>query len=464
MRAAGRPLGPLLSAVTARVRWHAEWVIPVATPPVANGTVITEEDRIVWVGPRAQAPEGGRDEDLGAAFLTPGLVNTHTHLDLTALRGQLDELPFFQWVRTLTRICQEVLSDQDFTDAATLGIAEGLLGGVTTFADTAPGDAPFDAMRAMGVRGIAYREVFGPDTAQAEATVATLRDHIAAARPRETELVRLGVSPHAPYSVSDALYSAVARYAAAEQLPVAVHIAEGEDEQRLVTTGAGDFAEYLRGRGIPVVPRGREPLSIIERAGLLRAHTLLIHAVRVSEAAVPGVASAGCGVAHCPASNARLGHGVAPLQEFLRAGARVGLGSDSMASNDRMDLLEEARLAVLTQRARLGSHSAISARAAFRLATLGGAEALRLDDQVGSLERGKQADLAVFAMDAVQGPVNDPYAALVFGPRPRTRCVLVAGRRLVEEGRVTGLDPAVVDRVTDASRRVRKWRAAQTAD
>jgi 5-methylthioadenosine/S-adenosylhomocysteine deaminase len=447
--------------MSTRVRWHARWVVPVASPPIADGTVITEDDRIVWVGPRATAPHGDRDEELGEAFLTPGLVNAHTHLDLTMMRGLLEELPFFEWVRTLTRSTREALAGEDFLDAAMLGIAEGLSSGVTTYGDTAPSEAPFEAMLRMGVRGIAFREVFGPDPKQCEASIATLRDQVAAMRPRSTPLVRVGISPHAPYSVSDELFAAVARLALEEMLPVAVHIAESAEEQRLVTEGAGPYADFLRSRDIPVVPRGDHPVQILERAGLLRANTLLIHCVRVDAPTVRGIAAAGCGVAHCPASNARFGHGIAPLQEMLRAGVRVGLGSDSMASNNRMDLLEEARLASHAQRVRHASADAVSAKAALRLATLGGAEALRCDDEVGSLEIGKQADLAVFAIPPHGGPVIDPYAALVFGPRPATQRVIVAGVERVRDGVVLDFDSAIAARVQDAAQRLNKWRATQ---
>jgi 5-methylthioadenosine/S-adenosylhomocysteine deaminase len=432
-------------------------LVPVDTPPIANGCVITEGERIVWVGERAHAPSGGRDEDLGDAFLTPGLVNTHTHLDLTVMRGLLEGLPFFTWVRTLTGAIG-TLSDADAVDASLLGVAEGIAAGTTTFADTAPNEAAFAAMRQLRVRGIAYREVFGPDPKDAEKHLALLADHVDSMLRRATELVRVGVSPHAPYSVSDALYAAVARFAAERRLPVAVHIAESADEQRLVTEGEGDFANFLRGRGIDVAPRGSEPMDIIERANLLRPRTLLIHAVRVSEGVIPRIASAGCGVAHCPASNAWFSHGVAPLAALTKSGVQVGLGSDSMASNNRMDLLDEARLAVLAQRAVSGRHDLVTAKQAFRLATLGGAEALDLDEQVGSLEVGKQADLAAFAFAPQHDPVADPYAALVFGPRPRTTRVLVAGVEVFHEGVVKGFDPAVAGRVQAAAERLQRWR------
>lgn len=444
----------------ARVRWHARWVVPVTTPPIENGCVITEGNRIIWVGERTHAPSAERDEELGDAFLTPGLVNAHTHLDLTAMRGLLDGLPFFQWVRTLTAATRE-LDDADVRDAALCGLAEGIAAGSTTFADTAPNEAAFNAMRQLGVRGIAYREVFGPDSRDAEKHLALLSDQLDSMLQRATDLVQVGVSPHAPYSVSDALYAAVARLAVERRIPVAVHIAEGADEQRLVTEGGGDFADFLRGRGIDVTPRGTEPMALIERADLLKRETLLIHAVRLSESVIPRIASAGCGVAHCPASNAWFGHGVAPLAAMLKAGVQVGLGSDSVASNDRMDILEEARVAALAQRAVSGRHDLITAKQAFRLATLGGAEALNLDEQIGSLEVGKQADIAVFAMSAQGGPVTDPYEALVFGPRPRTIRVLVAGAELYHEGAVHGFDPEIRARVQAMSERLKRWRREQ---
>lgn len=450
--------------MTTRVRYHARWIVPVAAPVIEQGTVVVEGDRIAWVGPRAHAPATDREEDLGDAILTPGLVNAHTHLDLTVMRGALEELPFFDWVRTLTLAKREALTAEDLRDAALLGVAEGLAAGITTFGDTADNDAGFGALCALGARGIAYREVFGPDPAARADAMRGLADAVAAMRARATPLVRVGVSPHAPYSVSDALFAAVAEYAQREALPVAVHIAEGEDESALVTRGEGPFAEFLRGRGIAVARRAPGPVALLRAAGLVRAGTLLIHCVRADHEDVRSVAHAGCGVAHCPASNAKLGHGIAPLAEFLAAGARVGLGSDSMASNDQMDLLGEARLAVLQQRARSGRPDLLGARAAFRLATLGGAEALRLDGEVGSLEAGKQADLVAFGLDPLAGPAPDPLAALVFAPRAaRVRRVWVAGVERVRDGIVTGLDPALPARVAGAAARLAQWRRARTA-
>lgn len=460
----GERVPPRTDHVSVRTRYHARWVVPVSHPPIADGTVVTEDDRIVWVGPRTDAPSGGSDDDLGEAILTPGLVNAHTHLDLTMLRGALEDLTFADWVGTLVRAKREVLTTADFTDAALLGVAEGLSAGITTFADTADNDAPFRAMRSLGARGIAFREVFGPDPAQRDASLAALDAAVRAMRSDATPLVQVGVSPHAPYSVSDALFAAVASYAVEQGLPVAVHIAESDAEDQLVKNGSGPFAERLRARGIPVGARGATALTLLDRAGLLRAGTLLIHCVRVSTAQTAQIAQAGCGVAHCPASNAKLGHGVAPLLDFLAAHARVGLGTDSMASNNAMDLLAEARLASLTQRARSQRADVLPASAALRLATLGSAEALRLEHAIGSLEAGKQADLVAFGIPAVAQPVADPEAALVFAHGALTvRRVVVAGSLRVRDGTVLGFDPATAERVADAARRVSEWRRAQHA-
>lgn len=446
----------------ARTRYHARWVLPIATPPVADGTVIVEDDRIVWVGPRRDAPSGGTDDDLGDAVLLPGLVNCHTHLELTVMRGFLEELSFFNWVRTLTRARHFVLNDVALLDSARLGVREGLCAGITTFADTGDSAAPFDALRELGARGIAFREVFGPDPAQADASLAGLRDKVTTMRARATSLVRVGVSPHAPYSVSDALFEAVARYARDENLPVAVHIAESNDESLLVERAQGPFAEFLRSRGIDVEPRARSPIALLDRCGVLAARPLLIHAVRADAPDVATMARTQCGVAHCPASNAKLGHGIAPLSEMLDAGIAVGLGSDSMASNNCMDLIAEGRLAVLQQRTRLQRADTMPAMRVLDLATRGGARALGLDDTIGVLAPGYQADLAAFPLGATRGPVHDVAAALVFAGGTPASLTVVAGRIIARHGVVLQEDAALAGRVQQVADALQRWRQSES--
>ncbi|HZS61051.1 MAG TPA: amidohydrolase family protein [Gemmatimonadaceae bacterium] len=443
-------------------RYHARWVVPIHTAPIENGTVVVEGRKIAWVGPRREAPKGDRDVDLGDAVLLPGLVNAHTHLELTAMRGFLEGLDFVQWIRTLTAARAAVLDEAQMLDSARLGIAEGLQAGITTYADTCSSGVAIQAMRDLGVRGIMYQEVFGPAPEQRDAAMAGLAAAIDRLRPLESDLVRLGVSPHAPYTVSDDLMIDASAYAVRHRMPVAIHLAESREEIAFLREGEGPFAQALRARGIDVVRRSHSPVHWLVEMGVMMAHPLLIHCVQVDADDISFIGEWSCPVAHCPASNAKLGHGIAPIREMLGKDVVVGLGSDSVASNNAMDLLAEARQAVLTQNAAMGRPDALGARQVLRLATMGGAQALGLAGQIGSLEAGKDADLAAFPLDSLRAmPVFDPEIALVFAlPGTAARLVTVAGRERVRDGHLVEgtLDGAVTDRVRASARALAAWR------
>ncbi len=440
------------------MRYHARWVLPVSSAPIEHGTVVEESGIITFVGPRADAPLGA-DHELGEALLLPGLVNAHTHLELTAMRGFLENLCFTDWISTLRRSRNDVLSPEMLLDSARQGIVEGITAGVTTFADTCSSGVALQAMKEMGVRGVMYQEVFGPDPATAVPAMAALRASIDAQRLRCDDLVSLGVSPHAPYTVSDELYRAASEFAQSEQLPLAMHIAESAEEHALVAEGAGPFGDGLRKRGIAVAARARSPIALLETTGALSANSLLIHCVNVDDADIAIIAERGCSIAHCPASNAKFGHGIAPLLPLLAAGIKVGIGSDSVASNNRMDILDEARLALLIHRAVSKTHDAFDARGALELATVGGARALGLDKKIGTLEVGKQADLSAFSLsDARTAPVGDPESAAVFAVAGRPAILtVVRGKVLLRNGRPVSPDDGLQKRVLDAARSLAGW-------
>lgn len=427
--------------------YRAAWVIPVATPPIQDGAVVVEGDRIAWVGRAADEPPtfAARIVELGDALLAPGLVNAHTHLDLTALRGVLDGLSFFEWIRGVVA-CRDALTPDELLDSARMGVIDGLVHGVTTFGDTAPVDAPFDAMRELGVRGIAYQEVFGPDPAMAPAALTAIRDRVMQLRTRETHLVGVGLSPHAPYSVSDVLYTGAASLARELALPLATHVAESGAESDLVCDASGPFARYLRGRGIAVEPRARTPVALLDQAGILGPGALLIHCVRCDDEDVATLVRTGSPVATCPMSNRYFAHGTAPVAALRRAGVVVGVGSDSMASNDRMDLLAEADEA-LAGVPDAGVHDR------WALATRDGARALGLGDTTGTLEEGKAADLVAFTAAGGRGsepglPTRGALATLV----------VVGGVEQVHGGRFLGDAEPVAARVKRAVARLHKWR------
>ena len=435
--------------------YHARWVLPITEPAIENGTVTVENGRIAYVGPRREG--AGDSLDLGDAILMPGLVNAHCHLELTAMRGFLEDLDFRRWILRLTSAKRAVLGREALLDSARLGLEEGIRAGITTYADTCDSGVVLDAMIEYGVRGIMYQELVGPDPAQCEASVTGFHEKLAALRPRATSLVRVGISPHAPYTVSDDLFRASARIAHDLELPMAIHVAESEVESQLVVEGKGSFADGLRGRGIDVEPRAASPIHLLERLGVLAERPLLIHCVRVNPADLEVIASRRAPVVHCPVSNAKLGHGIAPLLETLAAGIDVGLGSDSVASNNRMNLLEEARVALLMQRARVGTHEALSAADVLELATIGGACALGLAGEVGSLEVGKSADLAAFEIGAA-GPTFDPATAAVFAIEgARASFVAVAGTPLVVGGKLARPSAGLHERVQASADALRDW-------
>lgn len=434
--------------------YHARWILPITEPAIENGTVTVDAGRIVYVGERQR---GGDDVDLGDAILLPGLVNAHCHLELTAMRGFLEDLDFRRWILRLTSAKRSVLTAESLLDSARAGLEEGIAAGITTYADTCDSGVVIDAMREYGVRGVMYQELFGPDPAQCAVSIGDFRAKLDRLRARETELVRVGVSPHAPYTVSDDLFRATAALAKAERLPLAIHIAESEVEVELVTQATGTFAEGLRGRGIEVVPRAHSPVALLDTLGVLELRPLMIHCVRVSASDLELMAARKTPVAHCPVSNAKLGHGIAPLIEILSAGLDVGVGSDSMASNNRMHMLEEARSTLLFQRARVGTHEALSAADVLELITIGGACALGLADEIGSLEVGKSADLCAFPIGAA-GPVHDPAATAIFSlGAAHASLVTVAGNVLVRDGRLVHANAGVKDRLQQSADALRAW-------
>ena len=442
--------------------YRAAWVLPVSAAPIRDGAVLVGADgRIAAVGPAAAVhpPDDCIVEDLGEAALLPGLVNVHAHPELAMFRGALENLCFRDWIIRLVGAKRAVLADADYHAAARWTMVEALRSGITTIGATETSGAAAGALVEAGLRGVVYQEVFGPDPAQCEESMRGLRDNVECLRAFACDRVRIGVSPHAPYTVSDALFRAAAEYALAEGLPVAVHAAESAVEHQLVQAGEGDFAPGLRARGIPTPPRGRTTVELLDRLGVLRARPLLIHGVLLDREDVRRLGDTGSAVAHCPVANARLGHGLAPYPELVAQNVRVGLGTDSVGSNNRLDLLEEARIASVLHRARAANCDVLGAGELLRLCTIEGARALGLEDAVGTLEPGKEADLCAVSLAAPHvRPVHDPVAAVFHAARGcDVVMTAVQGRVLYRDGRLATLDPAALEpAVEDAARRLRE--------
>lgn len=431
--------------------YSARWVLPMSSAPVENGAVAVEGTRIVGVGARVALAERfpeARAEEFGEAAILPGLVNNHSHLELTAMRGYLDDVEgdFFAWLMKLTLARLERMTPDDLYVSAAWGAVEAARAGVTCLGDASDSaSASMAALRDVGLRATVYQESFGPDPGLAREGFEKLREKIAGLRDDENELVRVGVSPHAPYTVSAPQLQLIADFALLEGLPLMMHAAESAAEAQFMREGKGAFAVGLARRGLEWRAPGVSTIQYLSALGVLRARPLLAHCIHVDEADIQTLQETGARIAHCPKSNAKFGHGRAPYAAFVKSGIAVGLGSDSVASNNTCDILEEARFAALISRAN-GDHvdgdRMIDANEALLTATMGGARSLGLDHRTGSLAEGLDADLTIIALDgAHQQPVYDPATALVFASSGRdVRLTMVAGREVYSAGRVTTID------------------------
>jgi cytosine/adenosine deaminase-related metal-dependent hydrolase len=444
----------------------ARWVLPVTGGPVRDGAVAVEGTRVAGVGPRVSVLErfpSAEVLELGEAAVLPGFVNCHTHLELTAMRGFLEaeEGDFFAWLRKVTVSRNERMSAEDLYVSAAWGAVEAARAGITCVGDASDsGATTMRALRDAGLRGVVYQEAFGPDAREAAARFDGAREKIGRLRSGETPLVTLGLSPHSPYTVAPPLLAMLARYAIDERLPLMMHAAESEAEQALMLEGGGIFADAYALRGFTFDSPRTTTVRHLANTGVLDARPLLAHCVRVDEGDIKLLKEHGAGVAHCPKSNAKLGHGRAPLAAILGAGVGLGLGSDSVASNNVCDVLEEARFALLASRAAfetVGGGRMLDAKDALRLMTHGGASAMNMQHVTGSLKEGLEADLVAVRLDAAhQAPAYDPAAALVFSSSGRdVLLTVVAGREVFRDGRVTTLDEEDLRaRLLDAARRL----------
>jgi len=427
----------------------ASHVLPISSEPIVDGAIAIDGSSIVSVGNRADVLERFRTaqiEDLGDSAVIPGFVNCHSHLELTAMRGGLDivEHDFYKWLITLTKLRGEVLDHDDIEIAAIAGAVEGLRAGVTCFGDIGRfGRAGLKALKQTGLRGVLFQETeFSPDGSTAKVDVEKLKEKYFALKDGATELVEVGLSPHAPYTVSTALFSEIAAFALEQNIKITIHAAESREEDELMRLGQGFFTTVYEKFGVEWTSPLCSSIEFLKSTGILETRPLLAHCITVSDKDIETLSASRATVAHCPKSNAKFGHGYAPLEKLADAGVPIGLGTDSVASNNMIDMFEEARFAAFGARNRPDRRRFLSAAEVLRAATLGGAFALRLDSKIGSLEEGKQADLTVISLNNLaQQPVADIYAALVFSTSAAdVTMTMVAGREVYRDGTVHSAD------------------------
>ena len=388
----------------------ARWLLPVDRPPLPNGTVTIDGERIVAV---EAAGRRSADVDLGNAALLPGLVNAHTHLDLSGLRGHCPPTPdFTAWLRTVIRHRRGATPEQTLTDIRA-GLVECLRCGTTLVGDIAAGGASWPVLLDASLRSVVFHEILGLPLESAsrgvEALGAWLRGR------RATDNCRPGLSPHAPYSTRDMIYNGSAKAAQLFGLPLATHLAETAAELELLQSQSGPFVEFLEELGVwdrfGLVSGPEQVLRTCDRV----PHALFVHGNYLSPAVrLPLHGS----IVYCPRTHAAFGHPPHPFRDFLARGVRVALGTDSLASNPDLDVLAEARFLH-------AQYPDVPAATLLRMATLSGAEALGWAGETGSLTPGKSADVVVLPLS--NEDAADPHD-LVLGSTTAVRSVLWRGR------------------------------------
>jgi 8-oxoguanine deaminase len=398
-----------------------------------DGWVLIRDGLIDAVGGGA-TPEADEVIDLGGAVVTPGLVNTHHHLYQTLTRARAQEADLFTWLKTLYPVWAGIDAESEYAAART-GLAELALFGCTTVFDhhyvfprdqTGIAEALLRAAQEIGVRLVFGRGSMDLGESAGGLPPDSLVEDLDTILEQTEKLAQDGVdvavAPCSPFSVTKELMRESAELARRLGVPLHTHLAETADEEA--------YCRELY---------GCTPVEYLEELGWLAEDVWCAHCVHLSEQEVRRFADTGTGVAHCPTSNLRLGAGVAPVRALVDAGARVGLGVDGSASNERSDLFLEVKQALLVARGR-GGPQAMTVREALRLATRGGAEVLRRDD-IGSLEPGRRADLAVWRADALQlAGAADRLAGLVLSAPHRVDRLYVGGEEIVRDGRLIRAD------------------------
>ncbi|MCA3449069.1 MAG: 8-oxoguanine deaminase [Rhodobacter sp.] len=414
---------------------------------IAGGDVLIRDGAVAAVG--VGLATSGRVVEARGCVVTPGLVNTHHHLYQTLTRavpGGQDAL-LFGWLKTLYPIWSRFGPEEMFVSAQA-GLAELALSGCSMTSDHLylfpNGSRLDDTIAAASEVGLRFHPTRGamsigesagglPPDSLVEREAAILEDSIrvvdAFHDPREGAMVRVGLAPCSPFSVSRDLMREAAVLARDKRVMLHTHLAENDEDV------AWSLARF-----------GCRPGQYAEDLGWTGADVWHAHCVKLNLSEIELFARSSTGVAHCPCSNCRLGSGIAPIREMRDGGVNVGLGVDGSASNDAGSLTGEARQALLLQRVRLGA-DAMAAREALEIATLGGARVLGRSD-CGTLESGKRADIAVWDVSGIEAAGSwDPVAALVLCGPMRVRDLFVEGRHVVDGGRMATVDlPAVIDR------------------
>jgi 5-methylthioadenosine/S-adenosylhomocysteine deaminase len=416
---------------------QAQWVIPVVPENSwhEDHALAIHDGRIIDLLPATEAAEKYRAEvslKLEHHALIPGLINAHTHVAMSLFRGLADDLPLMEWLNGHIWPAEGRWVSPDFVhDGSRLAVAEMLRGGTTCFSDmyffpdeTARVAAEVHMRATVGMILIDFPTVWAANADEYISKGLKLHDEY-----RNHPLIKTAFAPHAPYTVSNEPLQRVETLAEELDVPIHMHVHETADEV-----------------GVSLEQHKLRPLQRLEQLGLISPRLLAVHMTQLSDAEIALLARLGSHVIHCPESNLKLASGFCPVDKLIKAGVNVALGTDGAASNNDLDMFGEMRTAALLGKAVAGDASAVPAATALSMATINGARALGIDDEVGSLEIGKAADLVAVDLGKLESlPIYNPISQVVYATnRSKVSDVWIAGKHVVKDATLTTMDEKII--------------------
>ena len=434
----------------------AKWVLPVNKKPIEDASVVIENGVIKDVGKTAEIKKKYKqvsETDFGLAAIMPGLIDCHTHLEYSVFRGVCDDLPFGLW-KIQQQEKSSALSKKDWRASADLGAQEALRSGITTIADVTDTGASMEAAIKAGLRGIIFYELSSLkyDSKIMDRAAKQIEEW---QKKSKESLLEIGISPHGSYTTAPRLLREASEYAIDKDLLSCIHVSGSDDEYQFVKYGSGPLAHEFKDlsgwKDVLWQPMGTSPVKYLDQWDVFKGKTIAVHCIHVDQEDLDILQKNDVSVAHCPMCAAKLGMGVAPLTSIKQRKLRLGIGSDSPATSNVMDLFEEMRLGLLLQRAVNHSTQGLAAKHFLHLATLGGAQALGLEKEIGTLAEGKKADVVVVDLSqSYQQPLSEPYSAIVYTcSSADVMMTMIEGKILFQKDEQEQLDEKIRSQVSD---------------
>lgn len=419
---------------------HARWIIPVEPDDsiLENHTLVIRDNIIQDLLPTDRAKElysSTREYDLDQHALIPGLINCHTHAAMSLFRGLADDLPLMQWLNEHVWPAEARWVNEEFVhDGTRLAIAEMISSGTTCFNDMYffP-DQTADAAIEAGIRACVGLILIDFPTAWAKDAQEYIdKGEAVHDKYRHAPLIRTVFAPHAPYTVSDEPLKRINILAEELDVPIHMHLHETDDE---IKQSMKSF--------------GKRPIERLDDLGLLSQRLMAVHMTQLTDNDIDLAGKYAVNVVHCPESNLKLASGFCPVARLIEAGINVTVGTDGAASNNDLDMLGEINTVALLAKAIAGDTTSVPAGKAMRMATIEAARALAMDDLIGSLEKGKQADIVAIDLDRINTqPVYNPVSHIVYASKhDQVTHVWVAGKPLLDNRELTTLNSeALIDK------------------